>query len=272
MLAPCLYNGDNFYMPVPKANYHEIAGTFDQGRQLDQAVINTWLGLVKEHGNLVPGSKILDLGCGTGRFAIPFAAELKLDTTGADAYSEMLDVARDKPGGDLVDWDLQDADDLQAYASNSFDAVFMSHLLHHVDSPEGVVASSRRILRPMGALLIRYGATEHILEDVEHKFFEGTTEIDAERTLTTAATEALLREQGFLRVKSEVVTQHTYSSAQDHVERAGTRFTSVLHLIPDEVFEKGLRNLAGYANQHPHDPWLVDDTLTLTVGYKQPAD
>jgi len=259
-------------MPVPKANYHEIAATFDQARQLDQTIIDTWLGLVSEQGNLTPGAKILDLGCGSGRFAIPFATELKLDTTGADAYSEMLDVARDKPGGDLVDWDLQDADDLDVYASNSFDAVFMSHLLHHVDSPEGVVASSRRILRPMGALLIRYGATEHILEDVEHKFFEGTTKIDAERTLTTAATEDLLHEQGFLRVKSLVVPQRTYSSAQDHVERAGLKFTSVLHLIPDEMFDKGLRNLAGYANQNPHDPWLVEDTLTLTVGYKPPND
>lgn len=279
MLALLSFRVDNLCMTVPevpKANYDKIAGSFDQGRQIDSAIVDTWIGLVKDHGNLKPGDRILDLGCGVGRFAIPFATHLGLDTTGADAYQEMLDIARAKPDGDKIKWDKKDATkDLSDYPEGHFDAVFMSHLLHHfteLEEKEAVIAGSSRILRPMGALLIRYGAMEHIAEDVEHKFFEGATELDARRTLTTEATEDLLRGQGFVDVKSINVIQRTNSTAQEHVERARVKSTSVLNLIEDDAFERGLRSLAGYANQNPHDPWLLEDKLTLTVGYKPPAD
>lgn len=52
--------------------------------------------------DIADGGRILELGVGTGRLALPIAAT-GLDVTGIDASSAMLDVLRAKPGaGDLT--------------------------------------------------------------------------------------------------------------------------------------------------------------------------
>src|SRR5262245_53664676 len=49
----------------------------------------------------VRGLRVLDLGCGTGRHAIPLAAA-GAHVTALDFSDGMLAVARDKPGADAV--------------------------------------------------------------------------------------------------------------------------------------------------------------------------
>ena len=47
---------------------------------------------------------------------------------------------------------------LLIYGDGAFDVVFMSHLLHHVDSPEAVIGECYRVLNTYGVLIVRYGA------------------------------------------------------------------------------------------------------------------
>lgn len=54
---------------------------------------------------------VLDLGCGTGTLACRLAAD-GLTVVGVDPAAASLEVARAKPGGELVDWRLGDATDL----------------------------------------------------------------------------------------------------------------------------------------------------------------
>jgi SAM-dependent methyltransferase len=57
-----------------------------------------FLGLADE----LPGSRILDLGCGTGRLTLALAA--RHSVTGIDPAAAMLAVARAKPGAARVTW------------------------------------------------------------------------------------------------------------------------------------------------------------------------
>jgi len=50
-----------------------------------------------------PGSRLLDLGCGTGRLTVALAAAGH-DVTGVDPAGAMLAVARTKPGAEKVNW------------------------------------------------------------------------------------------------------------------------------------------------------------------------
>ncbi|GAA3409454.1 hypothetical protein [Paenibacillus hodogayensis] len=44
--------------------------------------------------------------------------------------------------------------------------------------------------------------------------------------------------------------------------------TAILNLITDEEFETGLKNLLEYYSIHSGDPWLLQDKLSMCVGYK----
>ena len=46
---------------------------------------------------------VLDMGCGTGRLACELAARGHR-ATGADPAAAMLDIARNRPGGEKVTW------------------------------------------------------------------------------------------------------------------------------------------------------------------------
>lgn len=250
---------------MKKANYSKIASTYDKGRPLSQQNIDLWLGLVSKFSKAPEGGRVLDLGCGTGRFALPLAAHFHV--TGADSSEEMLARARQKDVANLVTWDRQEAEALD-YPDDSFDVCFISHLLHHVDSPVKVIAECRRVLKTPGDLLVRYGAIKQIHDDVEHTFFPETLPIDEERTPTVKMVENWLKDAGLSGIASEEIVQRTYETGAAHLKAVRVKSTSVLNMISQEAFDKGIRDLEAYVEKNQDDPWLMFDRLTLTVGYK----
>lgn len=179
----------------------------------------------------------------------------------------MLAKTKEKQGADIVIWDYQDVEHL-TYPNDSFDVVFASHLLHHVDSPLRVLRECKRVLRSSGAMLVRYGAIEHNRNDVEHTFFPETLAIDESRTPTLETVESWLTDIGFAEVCSRTIVQQTYQTRIEHLNAAKVKHTSVLTMITQEAFERGLHRLEEYIKNHPDDKWLLMDSITMIVGYK----
>lgn len=252
---------------MKKANYDRIASFYDQGRTMSDQNIDLWLDLIKEFSKLSSGVRVLDLGCGTGRFTIPMATKLRFSVTGADSSREMLAKAEEKQGADIATWDYQEAEYL-TYPNDSFDVVFASHLLHHVDSPLRALGECKRVLRPSGTMLVRYGPIEQIRNDVEHTFFPETLVIDESRTPTLDIVESWLTDIGFVEVCSRTIVQQTYQTSMERLNAVKVKHASVLTMITQEAFERGLHKLEKYIKGHPDDRWLLMDTITMTVGYK----
>jgi ubiquinone/menaquinone biosynthesis C-methylase UbiE len=252
---------------MKKADYSRIASSYDKGRAISGQNINIVLEAITRLSGMSGKVRLLDLGCGTGRFSIPIATKLRYEVTGADSYEEMLAKAREKDKGGLVRWDLEDAQAL-TYPDNFFDIVFMSHLLHHCEDPPAVIRECWRVLSGDGMIIIRWGAIEQIRDDVEHTFFTGTIAIDEARTFTIEQMEERLREAGFSGVISEKRMQQTYVTGQKHLEAVKVKSTSVLTMITQGAFERGVQKLEEYIAGHPDDPWLLYDKMTITAGYK----
>ena len=104
---------------MKKADYSQIASLYDKGRTISEQNIDLWLRAIARLSGGSEGDRVLDLGCGTGRFSIPMATKLGYRVTGVDFSAEMLEVARGKDSDYVVTWDLQDAQDL-SYPDNSF--------------------------------------------------------------------------------------------------------------------------------------------------------
>jgi len=106
--------------------------------------------------DLPKGGTAVDVGCGTGTFAIGLAAEREdAKTIGVDGDSEILAVAREKPGSDAVEWAEGLAQEIPL-ADGSADVVTMSLVLHHLlpEDKHRALAEAKRIVKPGGHLHI----------------------------------------------------------------------------------------------------------------------
>ena len=250
-----------------KADYGQIAATYDAARPLSDQNLDLWVDLISRRIGSRRRIEFLDLGCGTGRFTFAIAARPGYSVTGADVTIEMLRKAREKEEISRISWMAHDAV-FSPYLAESFDAVFMSHLLHHVHKPKDVVRECYRILKPAGVVLNRYGAIENIRDDPEHRFFPETVEIDEARIPSTQQVQDWFTDAGFKEISSETIYQHTYESVKEILDRMTLKPTSVLTLISQSAFEQGLERLQRYLSSNPNDPWLYQDRLTLSVGRK----
>jgi len=112
-------------------------------------------------GRVLPG-RLLDIGCGDGRFlkrmhdlgwtvqgveVDPLSAKFAAETFGLSVHAGTVESAM--------------------FPDNYFDAVTMSHVIEHVYDPIALLSECRRILRPAGLLVV---ATPNI-ESMGHKYF-----------------------------------------------------------------------------------------------------
>jgi len=254
-------------LPAKKADYSKIAAFYDKAHVMRESNVRMWINFIYEHVDFAGGARLLDLGCGTGRFSLPLAADPAIRVTGADSSSAMLERARSKDIAGLIHWELQDAESL-TFPAESFNVVFMSHLLHHLDRPGQALNECERVLTTPGVILIRYGAIEQIRDDYRHTFFSETLDIDEARTPSIKMVEAWLKEAGFSSVSSAEVRQKTFKNSSEMLEATRNKLTSVLSMISEQAFREGLKKLTSYTEANPDDPLLLENRLTLSVGHK----
>lgn len=102
-----------------------------------------------------PRGRVLDLGAGTGAVSLRLASAA-LRVFAIDHSREMLSVARDKARSAGVPLDLALGDVLHLpFAPESFDAVTMQGILHHVPTAlASLMGEAFRVLRPGGRFYI----------------------------------------------------------------------------------------------------------------------
>lgn len=94
--------------------------------------------------------RVLEIGCGTGGTAIRLAPGVA-EWIATDFSQEMVRIARAKPAGDTVRFEVTDAAD--ALAGGPYDAVCAFNVLHLVDDLPSVLRGIFDSLRPGGQLI-----------------------------------------------------------------------------------------------------------------------
>jgi ubiquinone/menaquinone biosynthesis C-methylase UbiE len=276
--------------PMGKADYSKIAEVYDEVRRSDLPHIVWWITKIALEGKLAPGRRLIDLGCGTGRWTIPLAERTGCEAVGLDRSPEMLAKARAKDSDGRVTWVQGDCEKLvgqelellpnrpgthaqagaeaPALRSESFDCALMSLMMHHLEDHLNTFRGVFRILRPGGVFLIRQGTLEDILRDAMHRFFPDAVTIDRKRTPFRSEIEWWLGEAGFNTVHVETFKQHTYSSNMRLLEEIEKRVASAMRMIDDDAFKAGLERFKAYLRRPADDPSIRDSLFTLFTARK----
>lgn len=103
---------------------------------------------------IAPGSRVLEVGCGTGGFLVA-ARRAGLEVVGADVATRWLVVARRRMADRGVTATIVGANaERLPWADASFDVVVADSVLEHVADPLAALREWRRVARPGGRLLV----------------------------------------------------------------------------------------------------------------------
>lgn len=133
-------------------HYASLAHTYDQ--RWDRYSRAT-LTAVLRHVDVNNVESILDVACGTGRFAT-MARQIneKVAITGTDLSPDMIEVATSRlPPGEGIAWHVAPAESLPLDDA-SFDVLTCANAFHLVADPQASMQEFYRVLRPGGMLVI----------------------------------------------------------------------------------------------------------------------
>ena len=111
------------------------------------------VGLVEQH--LAPGSRVLDIGCGTGFFLE--ALKDRFEIAGLDPSAQAVSFCRARG---LATVDEGGTDDLSRLPQEAFDGIALLDVIEHLDDDVQCLRSSLRLLKPGGYAFITVPAYE----------------------------------------------------------------------------------------------------------------
>ena len=133
----------------------EIPTFYDKARALTPEKRRLWQDLLSVYVSRASISRVIDLGCGTGRFSELLATHFSAQVIGIDPSLKMLDQARRKPAiGNVVY--CQGLAEAVPFREGCADLVFMSMVYHHFCDPPrsqgNAIACCARAAMPVSAM------------------------------------------------------------------------------------------------------------------------
>jgi ubiquinone/menaquinone biosynthesis C-methylase UbiE len=186
--------------------------------------------------------RLLDVGCGTGRFAVLAAERLGARVWGIDPSPGMLEQARARPGAGAVGWRQAGAERLP-FKTGWFDGVHTHLVLHLVDDRAAALREFARVLAPGGTLVVVTFELDHFDRFFLNPYFPSIPVIDHARFPDPQRLLAELGDTGFADPRRRRIEVPVTSAAADVVERVRGRYISTLRIIGDEEYQAGLDRL-----------------------------
>jgi ubiquinone/menaquinone biosynthesis C-methylase UbiE len=246
----------------------ETANRYDSARNLPSETKTLWLDALKSSIPEREIRKILDLGCGTGRFTAALGKAFECSVIGIEPSAAMLSVAisQDEPN---VEWKQGQAENIPL-ENQSVDLVFMSQVFHHLIEPQQALREINRVLISAGYLAIRNGTREHNKSLEWLQFFPESLEIENKRMLSRQELNELVCGESFELISQRTIYQFFADSYEEYFEKISRRGLSALIMISDEAFQSGLQRFQNWVRGQPQS-LPVYEPVDLFVFQKRAA-
>jgi ubiquinone/menaquinone biosynthesis C-methylase UbiE len=131
--------------PAARLDYDELAADYARNRRVHPGVL---AALAEGIG---PGSKALEIGCGTGNYAVALRELTSCSVTGIDPSSGMLAKARAR--SDDIDW-REGSAEATGLPGGRFDLAYLVDVIHHVKDRHAFAREAWRVLAPGGRVCV----------------------------------------------------------------------------------------------------------------------
>lgn len=216
-------------------NYDEISIIYDDVRQADIDLIQNFMTEL----SLNASTTVLDLGCGTGNYLDVFQHNTPGQFYGVEPSSRMRLLAQQKnPNLTIKDGDAYHV----PFGDGYFDFVYMTDVIHHIDDLSRLFAELHRVLKSAGRICIVTQSHQQIAQRPITKFFPETIAVDQARYPTIDTT--IQHAAAFTFMKTTTIQEHQpIVLGADFLELVQKKGYSMLHLISDEAYKRGLHQL-----------------------------
>jgi SAM-dependent methyltransferase len=184
---------------------------------------------------LAAATRLLDVGCGTGRLANAAADRFGLRAWGVDRSAAMVEQARAQAGR-RVAFRVASADALP-FRDGWFDAVTMRLVVHTLgDTRPNALREAARVLAPGGRLFVWTFAHAHFTGFYLAPYLPSLPAVDLARFPDPDALADELLDVGFTDVEQHVLQQEGSINRAEAAARVRGGYISTVHLLPgDEV-------------------------------------
>jgi SAM-dependent methyltransferase len=223
-----------------KVCYADISKTYDKYRSYSGDEIQE----IIDFAGIKPGTKVLDLGCGTGNVARGLRELINADIVGLDISRPMLSVARDKS----LEVICADASKGRLpFHDGSFDAIIGAFVIHQIDNLDNLFAECYRCLR-RGVLALLTSSHRQIERHhpVIKRFFPGLIDADKARFPDIPEIDHLLKSAGFTDIKHEDTHVERIPLDEEYLKKVKGKYVSTYQLLPQSEFEAGVARLETY--------------------------
>ena len=218
-------------------DYDEISKKYDLNRKADISKICR----IVNDADIVPSSKVVDFGCGTGNFTHAFWELTKASIIGVEPSDGMREKAIAK-GKDVTF--LKGDHNKLPLDKECIDLIYMTDVIHHVPDIFQMFKEFKRVLKIGGKVCILTESYQQLESRFWVKYFPTTVDVEKKRypDISTIIDTAEKSGLSLLRIdNTDNLESHCISA--DFLDLVKNKGFSMFDLISDDDFINGLSQL-----------------------------
>lgn len=251
---------------MARISYDErTAEAFKAVREVPRDGLLEWREAVRRHLRPSPGMTLVDVGAGTGAFAVAFRDWFDLTVLAVEPSRAMRDQIPRGPAIQVLEGNAG----ALPLPDGSADAAWLALVIHHVPDLEAAAREIRRVLRPGAPVLVRQGFPGRCDRVELVRWFPETARVVETYPSVTDTCEAFAA-AGFRREALEQVRETYPAGLADLLGQVDTfrQADTTMRSLTDDEFLRGkerlrsaVRQVEDAATQQPRSNWL--DLLVL---------